>query len=182
MAPSIAAASFTQAHNAGMLVASRNRVGFQGAAIVSQDVTIEFGTSLMAQLLGTYKGRVFPALTAYNAGEGNAARWLQRFGDDPDLLVEQIPFAETQTYVRIVYDNSASNPRNPSSPPRRVQWGEQSTDEMGSIGFLLQPVTREDEAAWQPFAAAWLRTTLVGAVRNGVVERLRASRALQGVQ
>jgi soluble lytic murein transglycosylase len=30
---------------------------------------------------------------------------MQRFGDDPDLLVEQIPFAETQTYLRIVYDN-----------------------------------------------------------------------------
>jgi hypothetical protein len=84
--------------------------------------------------------------------------------------------------VKIVYDNSASNPRNPSNPPRRVQWGEQSTDEMGSIGFLLQPVNKEDEAAWQPFAAQWLRTTLLNAVRNGTVERLRESRALQGVQ
>ena len=84
--------------------------------------------------------------------------------------------------VRIVYDNSASNPRNPSSPPRRVQWGEQSTDEMGSIGFLLQPVHREDEAAWQPFATNWQRITLLNAVRNGTVERLRESRALQGVQ
>ena len=47
----------------------------------------------------------FPSLAAYDAGGGNVARWLQRFGDDPDLLVEQIPFAETQTYLRIVYDN-----------------------------------------------------------------------------
>ncbi len=84
--------------------------------------------------------------------------------------------------VTIVYDNSAGNPRNPSNPPRRVQWGEQSTDEMGSIGFMLQPVRREDEPAWQQFAAQWLRQTLVSAVRNGTVERLRESRALQGVQ
>lgn len=84
--------------------------------------------------------------------------------------------------VRIVYDNSANNPRNPSNPPRRVQWGEQSTDEMGSIGFLLQPVNREDETAWQAFAANWQRTTLIDAVRNGTVERLRQSRAFQGVQ
>ena len=48
---------------------------------------------------------MFPALAAYDAGGGNVSRWLQRFGDDPDLLVEQIPFAETQTYLRIVYDN-----------------------------------------------------------------------------
>ena len=35
----------------------------------------------------------------------NVAGWLKRFGDDPDLLVEQVPFAETQAYLRIVYDN-----------------------------------------------------------------------------
>jgi hypothetical protein len=84
--------------------------------------------------------------------------------------------------VRISYDNSATNPHNPNSPVRRVQWGEQSTDEMGTIGFMLQPVRREDEPAWQLFAAQWLRTTLQNAVRNGTVERLRESRALQGVQ
>jgi soluble lytic murein transglycosylase len=67
--------------------------------------SLEFGTWFMSQLLGEYKGRVFPALAAYDAGGGNVARWLQRFGDDPDVLVEQIPFAETQTYLRIVYDN-----------------------------------------------------------------------------
>jgi len=33
------------------------------------------------------------------------------------------------------FDNSASNPRNPWSPPRRMKWGELSTDEMG-VAFL----------------------------------------------
>jgi len=47
-APAIAAASFTDAHNAGMLVATSNRVGFQGGSIEAQDVTIEFGDSLAA--------------------------------------------------------------------------------------------------------------------------------------
>ena len=36
----------------------------------------------------------------------------------------------------IHWDNSADNPRNPSSPPVRVTWGEQSKDEMGSIGLI----------------------------------------------
>lgn len=44
--PNIAPASFTQAENAGMLVSTRNRVGFQGAGIQGQAVRIEFGTSL----------------------------------------------------------------------------------------------------------------------------------------
>jgi soluble lytic murein transglycosylase len=67
--------------------------------------SLEFGTWFMSQLLGDYRGRIFPALAAYNAGGGNVARWLLRFGDDPDLFVEQVPLPETQTYLRIVYDN-----------------------------------------------------------------------------
>ena len=58
----------------------------------------------------------------------------------------------------ITYDNSPGNPRNPSNPPKRVTWGEQSTDEMGSVGLLvvaareddmptLQQVLREPRAA-----------------------------------
>jgi len=39
----------------------------------------------------------------------------------------------TKQIVEAVYDNSAGNPRNPSNPPKRVTWGEGTTDEM----FLL---------------------------------------------
>ncbi|MES2460029.1 MAG: redoxin family protein [Armatimonadota bacterium] len=45
-----------------------------------------------------------------------------------------IPKGTTVT-LNATYDNSASNPRNPSSPPKTVGWGEQTTDEM-CIGFL----------------------------------------------
>jgi hypothetical protein len=41
------------------------------------------------------------------------------------------------------YDNSEANPRNPSSPPRLVTWGEQTRDEMG-LGFILYTVDSED--------------------------------------
>jgi len=68
-------------------------------------LSVEFGTWYLSQTLNDYQGRIFPSLAAYNAGGGNVSGWLQRFGDDPDLLVEQIPFAETRNYLRIVYDN-----------------------------------------------------------------------------
>lgn len=45
-APAIPQDSFTRAHDAGMLTATRNRVDFQGGAIDAQDVTITFGPSL----------------------------------------------------------------------------------------------------------------------------------------
>ncbi|HUG93790.1 MAG TPA: redoxin domain-containing protein [Planctomycetaceae bacterium] len=43
--------------------------------------------------------------------------------------------AGTRIDVECVYDNSASNPFNPSSPPRDVKWGERSIDEMGICYF-----------------------------------------------
>jgi hypothetical protein len=36
----------------------------------------------------------------------------------------------TRISLEATYDNSALNPNNPSSPPKRVRWGEESTDEM----------------------------------------------------
>lgn len=49
----------------------------------------------------------------------------------------------TKLHVRITYDNSADNPRNPSNPPQRVPFGEQSTNEMGSVNLA---VVAKDEA------------------------------------
>jgi hypothetical protein len=40
------------------------------------------------------------------------------------------------------YDNSAANPSNPSSPPREVRWGEQTTDEM-CVAALFYTVDAE---------------------------------------
>jgi Flp pilus assembly protein TadD len=42
--------------------------------------------------------------------------------------------------MRFHYDNSAANPRNPNHPPRRVESGNNATDEMGHL--WLQVVTK----------------------------------------
>jgi peroxiredoxin len=41
----------------------------------------------------------------------------------------------TRIDLSAFYDNSPNNPRNPSKPPRRVTFGEQTTDEMGFAIF-----------------------------------------------
>jgi mono/diheme cytochrome c family protein len=52
----------------------------------------------------------------------------------------------TELTLTGVHDNSAENPQNPSHPPRRVRWGEQTENEM-SIAFLsLMPVHERDLA------------------------------------
>lgn len=48
----------------------------------------------------------------------------------------------TTLAMRFTYDNSATNRRNPHQPPRRVQWGQQSTDEMGDL--WIQMLTRNE--------------------------------------
>jgi tetratricopeptide (TPR) repeat protein len=52
--------------------------------------------------------------------------------------------AGTVLRMTIRYDNSAGNPRNPDFPPRRVRWGQDSSDEMGDVWFQLVAATPED--------------------------------------
>ena len=47
----------------------------------------------------------------------------------------------------ITYDNSAENPNNPTSPPKKVKWGPMSTDEMAAITLSVIPARNEDIAA-----------------------------------
>ncbi|HUK32351.1 MAG TPA: tetratricopeptide repeat protein [Vicinamibacterales bacterium] len=54
--------------------------------------------------------------------------------------------AGTRLSMRITYDNSAANPRNPHQPPQRVVWGPKSSDEMGAFWLEVQPRRSEDLA------------------------------------
>lgn len=50
----------------------------------------------------------------------------------------------TKLTVTATFDNSASNPANPSSPPQRVTWGDGTKDEMLYCFFLLAAEKTED--------------------------------------
>lgn len=70
--------------------------------------------------------------------------------------------AGTKLVLEGLHDNSADNPRNPFQPPRRVKFGEQTTDEMTAA--LLQ-VVPADEASMEKFPAQQrrrLRTGFIG--------------------
>lgn len=55
------------------------------------------------------------------------------------------------------YDNSAANPRNPSSPPKRVRHGPNSTDEMAELIFEIEPANPADlQLLDAAFMAKWL--------------------------
>ena len=50
----------------------------------------------------------------------------------------------TKLHAKITYDNSAENPRNPTDPPRRVCWGKESIDEMGSVTLQVMAANETD--------------------------------------
>ncbi|MBK9150131.1 MAG: T9SS type A sorting domain-containing protein [Saprospiraceae bacterium] len=51
----------------------------------------------------------------------------------------------TRIHAIASYDNTSSNPNNPSSPPRFVTWGEGSKDEMYYLPLLYVPYRQGDE-------------------------------------
>jgi Flp pilus assembly protein TadD len=77
---------------------------------------------------------------------GGTRRWLIRI---PDWDINwqavydyrlPVPLPKgTKIAMRITYDNSASNPRNPHHPPVRVKTGDRSEDEMGHVWLQVLP-------------------------------------------
>lgn len=54
--------------------------------------------------------------------------------------------------MRITYDNTAGNPRNPSRPPKRVVAGDRSEDEMGHVWLQVLPANAAGRLSLQEAA------------------------------
>jgi tetratricopeptide (TPR) repeat protein len=69
----------------------------------------------------------------------------------------------TTVTMRYRYDNSASNPRNPTTPPVRVHWGQQSREEMGDFWLQVMPKNAGDRQVLdQAFRAKWMAADVIG--------------------
>jgi hypothetical protein len=86
----------------------------------------------------------------------------------------------TRLEAVIRYDNSAANPRNPHSPPQRVQWGLESADEMGTIGMLFEILERDDEVALRAMADERTKRAIGRGVADGTVKRYLAQQQALG--
>jgi len=73
-------------------------------------------------------------------GEMKTLLWIKDWDfawQDRYYFQQFVPLPQgTKLDVEIHWDNSAENPRNPSNPPARVTWGEESKDEMGSVSLI----------------------------------------------
>jgi soluble lytic murein transglycosylase len=73
---------------------------FRTARLTDPETNIRIGTAFFADLLKQFDD-IAAALAAYNAGESRAAKWMaERPGVSRDQFIDDIPYPETQTYVR----------------------------------------------------------------------------------
>ncbi len=98
---------------------------------------------------------------------------------------EQYEFAEsiflpkgTRLHSRVTYDNSADNPRNPKLPPVRVTFGEESTNEMGSMSLLVVAANESELPTLQTayrdhFRDALSKAPLGKMLQDRLIDRLK---------
>jgi soluble lytic murein transglycosylase len=83
------------------MVARRSDLPYDGAAsLYDPAINIPLGTQYLANLAVRFDGSPWLASAAYNAGPGNARRWVDARGNlDPEAFILTIPFNETRDYV-----------------------------------------------------------------------------------
>ncbi len=70
------------------------------------ETNIVLGSSYLRELWDKYNGQFILAVASYNANEKAIKGWINsRFNGDPLEFIEDIPYSETQTYVKQVLRN-----------------------------------------------------------------------------
>jgi len=70
--------------------------------LLDASYNIDLGSQNIAKLMKRFNGNILKVAAAYNAGPGAVARWEK---ENPNLLDRQIPYQETQNYVRKIINN-----------------------------------------------------------------------------
>jgi len=82
---------------------SLGRTGFTPEDLYRPVVNIEYGIQYLATNRRRFGGKIIPTIASYNAGPEAVERWLKaRPQSDWEEFAEEIPYAETQDYVRKV--------------------------------------------------------------------------------
>jgi soluble lytic murein transglycosylase len=101
---------------------------FTTRTLTNPEANIRLGMLYFSQLVRRFGGTYY-ALASYNAGENRVVRWkAERPGLDEDEFIDDIPFPETQNYVkrilgtaedyRLLYGRDGGRPRSASDLQR----------------------------------------------------------------
>ncbi len=120
---------------------------FSTSMLTNPELNIRLGTLYFSRLVEQFGGTYY-ALASYNAGESRVVRWkAERPGLDEDEFIDDIPFPETQNYVkrilgtaedyRRLYGESGAKPIRRAVKPVRTSAGAapaESTSNGGHTG------------------------------------------------
>jgi soluble lytic murein transglycosylase len=101
---------------------------FTTRSLTNPEINIRLGTLYFARLVRQFGGTYY-ALASYNAGENRVVRWkAERPTMDEDEFIDDIPYPETQNYVkrvlgtaedyRMLYGRDGGRPRAASTIPK----------------------------------------------------------------
>lgn len=81
-------------------------IGLEEIDLKEPEINIEIGTKYFKSLLDYYDNNYYLAISAYNAGIGTVAKWINdgiinKDGTD----IENIPYKETNNYIRKMLKN-----------------------------------------------------------------------------
>lgn len=82
------------------------QTGLEKYSLTNPEDNVKLGTWYLDYTHKEYKNNALLAVASYNAGPGNVANWIKKYGlRDPDTFIENIPFRETKGYVEAVFGN-----------------------------------------------------------------------------
>lgn len=149
--------------------------------VVADDFKLPIDTEVLAVYPHAhYLGKLLEAFATLPDG---TRKWLIRIRDwdpnwqsvyryrEPVLLP-----AGSVISMRYHYDNSAANPRNPNLPPKRVQAGNQATDEMAHLWLQIMPASPHQSR--RIYAEAWAQHELAKNPNNYAADVTIGSLAL----
>jgi soluble lytic murein transglycosylase len=83
-----------------------HKIGLKKYELIKPEDNLRLGTWYLKFTHALVKDNSVLAIAGYNAGPGNVSKWVKQFGtEDLDEFIEQIPFEETQNYVKNVLGN-----------------------------------------------------------------------------
>jgi len=84
-------------------IAQGLQVAYRDGMLEVPSDNITFGSWYLSKLIEKYRGNLYLAVAAYNAGPDAVDRWVVDRGDLPlDEFLEEIPYSETKDYVKRV--------------------------------------------------------------------------------
>jgi soluble lytic murein transglycosylase len=124
---------------------------FSISLLTTAEPNLKMGTAYFSDLVKQFGGAHF-ALASYNAGESRVVRWMaERPGIPRDEFIDDIPFPETQAYVKKIL-GTAEDYRRLYGPDGARSGEDGDADALPAVAHQAKPPVAKKAAVKKPAA------------------------------